>query len=89
MALEQLQFLEKQIGKLDQEWPVCSTSTQDAVERARGSSRAGSGFSATIIAEVVPPLRPFLLQNVSLLGWSVPWRRRERRREHTAIDPEG
>jgi len=55
MALEQLQFLEQQIGQLDQEMASLLSQHQDAVQR---------------LAEVpVPPQRPFPRRNVSLPGW--------------------
>src|SRR2546429_9094178 len=52
MALEQLQFLEQQIGQLDQEMASLLHPHQDAVQRLAGGAGLGGGSAQQIIAEV-------------------------------------
>jgi transposase len=54
MALEQLQFLEQQIGKLDQETASLLRQQQDAVERLAEVPGLGVDSATQIIAEVGP-----------------------------------
>jgi transposase len=70
MALEQLQFLEQQIGQLDQEMASLLSQHQDAVERLAEVPGLGVDSAQQIIAEAVPPQRPFPPRNVSPRGWA-------------------
>ena len=54
MALEQLQFLEQQIGQLDQELAILLHSHQDAVQRLAEVPGLGVDSAQQIIAEVGP-----------------------------------
>src|ERR1700686_2369826 len=59
MALEQLQFLEQQIGQLDQELATLLHPHQDAVERLAGGRGLGVDSAQQIIAEVGPTAETF------------------------------
>src|SRR6267143_2069076 len=59
MALEQLQFLEQQIGKLDQEMASLLNQHQDAVERLVEVPGLGVDSAQQIIAEVGPTAATF------------------------------
>src|SRR5216684_509877 len=59
MALEQLQFLEEQIGKLDQETASLLRQHQDAVERLAEVPGLGVDSATQIIAEVGPTAATF------------------------------
>src|SRR5207245_1066165 len=52
MALEELQFIEQQIGKLDQEMATLLSRHQDAVERLAEVPGLGADSAQQIIAEV-------------------------------------
>jgi len=52
MALEELQFIEQQIGKLDQEMATLLSRHQDAVERLAAVPSLGADSAQQIIAEV-------------------------------------
>src|SRR3989442_5556131 len=70
MALEQLQFLEQQIGALDQETASLLRQHQDAVERLAEVPGLGVDSATQIIAEVGPRQRPFLRGSISPRGWA-------------------
>jgi transposase len=59
MALEQLQFLEQQIGLLDQEMASLLSQHQDAVERLAEVPGLGVDSAQQIIAEVGPTAATF------------------------------
>jgi len=59
MALEQLQFLEQQIGQLDQEMANLLSQHQDAVERLAEVPGLGVDSAQQIIAEVGPTAATF------------------------------
>ena len=59
MALEQLQFLEQQIGKLDQETASMLRQHQDAIERLALVPGLGVDSATQIIAEVGPAAATF------------------------------
>src|SRR5438270_456012 len=59
MALEQLQFLEQQIGQLDQEMARLLSQHQDAVERLAEVPGLGVDSAQQIIAEVGPTAATF------------------------------
>jgi transposase len=59
MALEQLQFLEQQIGELDQETASLLRQHQDAVERLAEVPGLGVDSATQIIAEVGPTAATF------------------------------
>jgi transposase len=59
MALEQLQFLEQQIGQLDQETASLLREHQDAVERLAQVPGLGVDSASQIIAEVGPTAATF------------------------------
>jgi transposase len=59
MALEQLQFLEQQIGQLDQEMASLLRQHQDAVERLAEVPGLGVDSAQQIIAEVGPTAASF------------------------------
>ena len=59
MALEQLQFLEQQIGQLDQEMAGLLSQHQDAVERLAEVPGLGVDSAQQIIAEVGPTAATF------------------------------
>src|SRR5437667_8289621 len=59
MALEQLQFLEQQIGQLDQEMASLLSQHQDAVERLAEVPGLGVDSAQQIIAEVGPTAATF------------------------------
>src|SRR5438874_7503243 len=80
MALEQLQFLEQQIGQLDKEMASLLSQHQGAVERLAEVPGLGVDSAQQIIAEVGPTRDDLSLREVSLLmGRCLPGRRRERR----------
>src|SRR5438132_5321245 len=59
MALEQLQFLEQQIGQLDQEMASLLSQHQEAVERLAEVPGLGVNSAQQIIAEVGPTAAAF------------------------------
>jgi transposase len=59
MALEQLQFLEQQIGQLDQEMASLLSEHQDAVQRLAEVPGLGVDSAQQIIAEVGPTAATF------------------------------
>src|SRR5499425_26275 len=59
MALEQLQFLEQQMGQLDQEMANLLSQHQDAVQRLAEVPGLGVDSAQQIIAEVGPTAAPF------------------------------
>src|SRR6266536_925566 len=59
MALEQLQFLEQQIGQLDQEMASLLSQHQDAVQRLAEVPGLGVNSAQQIIAEVGPTAATF------------------------------
>ena len=59
MALEQLQFLEQQIGQLDQEMASLLNQHQDAVKRLAEVPGLGVDSAQQIIAEVGPTAATF------------------------------
>ena len=59
MALEQVQFLEQQIGQLDQEMASLLSQHQDAVERLAEVPGLGVDSAQQIIAEVGPTAATF------------------------------
>ena len=82
MALEQLQFLEEQIDRLDQELASLLHLHQDAVQRLAEVPGLGVDSAQQIIAEVGPTAATFPSGEMSvLLGWCMPRRRRECGRE--------
>jgi transposase len=81
MALKQLQFLEQQIGQLDQEMASLLSQHQDAVERLAEVPGLGVDSAQQIIAEVGPTAATFPSEKCLLLGGRLPRRRRERRHE--------
>ena len=82
MALEQLQFIEQQIGQLDQEMASLLSQHQDAVAAAGGGARSGSGFGAADHCRSRSHRSDLSLRETSLLvGGRMPRRRRERGRE--------
>jgi hypothetical protein len=90
MALEQLQFLEQQIGQLDQEMASLLHQHQDAVQRLAGGARSGSGLSTTDHCRSRSHRRDLSFEKTALLlGWRLPRRQRERRRELQPPIPEG
>src|ERR1700739_5160162 len=54
MVLEQLQFLDQQIGQLDQEMAMLLHQHQDAVTRLAEGPGLGAGSAQTILQEVGP-----------------------------------
>ena len=70
MTLEQLHFLEQQIGQLDQELATLLHPHQDAVQRLAEMPGLGVDSAQQIIAEVGPPQRPFRRGNSSHRGWA-------------------
>ena len=68
MALEQLQFLEKQIGQLDQEMASLLKQHQDAVERLAEMPGLGVDSAQQIIAEVGPTAATFPSEK-NLASW--------------------
>jgi transposase len=68
MALEQLQFLEQQIGQLDQEMARLLRQHQDAVERLAEVPGLGVDSAQQIIAEVGPTAATFPSQK-QLSSW--------------------
>src|SRR6202163_3729286 len=76
MALEQLQFLEQQIGQLDQELATLLHPHQDAVQRLAEVPGLGVDSTQQIIAEVGPTagIFPSAKQLSSWVG-AFPWRR--------------
>ena len=91
MALEQLQFLEQQIGDLDQETASLLRQHQDAVERlASGGAGAGSGFSDPDHCRSRAHGSDLSFGEASVLvGGRLPGRRRKRRRELQPPIPTG
>jgi len=90
MALEQLQFLEQQIGQLDKEMASLLSQHQEAVERLAEVPGLGVDSAQQIIAEVGPTATTLSFPEVSfLLGGCLPWRRRECRRELQPPIPKG
>ena len=81
MALEQLPFLEQQIGELDQETASLLRQHQDAVERLAEVPGLGVDSATQIIAEVGPTAATFPSGKHLLVGGRLPRRRRERGRE--------
>src|SRR5258708_28156737 len=59
MALEQLQFLEQQIGELDQETASLLRQHQDALERLAEVPGLGVDSATQILAEVGPTAATF------------------------------
>ena len=90
MALDQLQFLEQQIGQLDEELATLLHPHQDAVQRLAEVPGLGVGFSAnTPLPKSAALQRGEFPLRKCLSSWLVvpalaP--RRERRRETTATD---
>src|SRR6201982_2891232 len=75
MALEQLQFLEQQIGDLDQETASLLRQHQDAVERLAEVPGLGVDSATQIIAEVGPTAATFPSGEASVLvGGRLPGR---------------
>jgi transposase len=70
MALEQLQFLEKQIGQLDQELATLLHPHQDAVQRLAEVPGLGVDSAQQSIAEVGPTAQSFLRPSSSPRGWA-------------------
>jgi transposase len=68
MALEQLQFLEEQIGQLDKEMASLLSQHQDAVERLAEVPGLGVDSAQQIIAEVGPTAATFPAEK-SLSSW--------------------
>ena len=68
MALEQLQFLEQQIGQLDQEMANLLSQHQNAVERLAEVPGLGVDSAQQIIAEVGPTAATFPSQKC-LSSW--------------------
>jgi transposase len=68
MALEQLQFLEQQIGPLDQEMASLLSQHQDAVQRLAAVPGRGVDSAQQIIAEVGPTATTFPSQKC-LSSW--------------------
>jgi transposase len=68
MALEQLQFLEQQIGQLDQEMASLLSQHQDAVQRLAEVPGLGVDSAQQIIAEVGPTAATFPSEK-SLSSW--------------------
>ncbi len=90
MALEQLQFLEQQIGDLDQETASLLRQHQDAVERLAEVPGLGVDSATQIIAEVGPMAATLSFGEASLLvGGRLPGRRTKRRRELQPSIPTG
>jgi len=75
MALEQLQFLEQQIGDLDQETASLPRQHQDAVERLAEVPGLGVDSATQIIAEFLrgPGRRPPTRTDASPKERSLPW----------------
>jgi transposase len=70
MALEQLQFLEQQIGQLDQETASLLRQHQDAVERLAEVPGLGVDSASQIIAEVGATAATFLRRSSLPRGWA-------------------
>jgi hypothetical protein len=70
MMLEQLQFLEQQIGQLDQEMASLLSQHQDAVKRLAGCQAWEWIQRSRSLPKSVPRQRPFLPRNVSPRGWA-------------------
>jgi len=70
MALEQLQFLEQQIGQLDQDLGSLLHPHQDAVQRLAEVPGLGVDSATQIIAEVGATAGPFLRTSNSPRGWA-------------------
>ncbi len=68
MALEQLQFLEQQIGQLDKEMASLLSRHQDAVERLAEVPGLGVASAQQVIAEVGPTAASFPSQKC-LSSW--------------------
>jgi transposase len=68
MALEQLQFLEQKIGRLDQEMASLLTPHQDAVQRLAEVPGLGVDSAQQIIAELGPAAATFLSEKC-LSSW--------------------
>ena len=82
MALEQLQFLEQQIGQLDQEMASLLQPAPGCGPAAGGGAGSGSGLRATDHCRSRPYRSDLSLREMSLLlGRCLPRRRRERGRE--------
>lgn len=83
MVLEQLQFLDQQIGQLDQEMATLLNQHQDAVARLAEVPGLGVDSAQQIIAEVGSTAATFPSAKClsSWVGWCLPRRRRERGRE--------
>lgn len=69
MALEQLQFLQQQIGELDQETASLLRQHQDAVERLAEVPGSEWIQRPRSLPKSGPPLRPFLRGSSSPRGW--------------------
>jgi transposase len=80
MALEQLHFLERQIGQLDQEMASLLRQHQDAVERLAEVPGLGVDSAQQIMAEVGPTAAIFPSEKClsSWVGACRPRRRRAR-----------
>jgi transposase len=70
MALEQLQFLEQQIGQLDQELATLLHPHQDAVQRLAEVPGLGVDSAQQIIAEVGPTAATFPSGEQLSSGWA-------------------
>jgi transposase len=70
MALEQLQFLEQQIGQLDQEMATLLSQHQDAVQRLAEVPGLGVDSAQQIIAEVGPTAATFPSEKQLSLWWA-------------------
>jgi len=82
MVLEQLQFLEQQIGQLDQEMASLLSQHQDAVQRLAEVPGLGADSAQQIIAEVGASAKTFpSAKSLSSWVWCMPRRRRECGRE--------
>jgi transposase len=92
MVLEQLQFLEQQIGQLDQELASLLRQYQDAVQRLAEVPGLGVDSAQQIITEVGPAAATFPSKKCLsswVVGWCLSWRRRERRGELQPPIPAG
>ncbi len=73
IALEQLQFLEQQIGQLDQRRPLCSVSTKTPSSGWRRCRGSGWIQRPRSLPKSAPWLRPFLRGSSSPRGWVGGW----------------
>ena len=74
MFLEELQFIDQQIGELDHEFPSLLSRHHDAVVHLAEIPGLGVDSAQQIIAEVGAGAATFPFSQAALvMGWSMPW----------------